>query len=193
MPLTKTTPLSAVNTIIGAVGEAPVSSLTNSTADAVIAQNVLEEVSREVQTKGWNFNTDEDVPITPSSPDGFLYLPATALAVDVDASAYPDVNLVQRGEKFYDTWNRTFVFTKAYKARIVYFLEFTDLPEAARRYITVRAARIFHDRYVGSSEQHRFSAEEEASAYALMSDFELESGDYNIFNNGFAARILGRR
>jgi hypothetical protein len=47
-----TTELEAVNTILSTIGESPVSSLGDQmTVDAVLAQNILHEVSREVQTE----------------------------------------------------------------------------------------------------------------------------------------------
>ena len=58
MAMTTTTKLMAVNTILSTVGEAPVNNLTAVTADVRIAESVLDEVSREVQSAGWHFNTE---------------------------------------------------------------------------------------------------------------------------------------
>ena len=53
-----TSELEAVNTILSAIGEAPVNSLTGSLPiDATQAQNLLKEISREIQAAGWHFNS----------------------------------------------------------------------------------------------------------------------------------------
>ena len=68
MALAKTTKLEAINTMLSNVGEAPVNSLTGSlTNDVQLAQNILDEISREVQSAGWHFNTDKEVPLAPDS------------------------------------------------------------------------------------------------------------------------------
>jgi len=84
MPLAMTTELNAVNTILSAVGEPPVTTLDSQTnADAAIAQNILEEVNREVQTMGWHFNTQHDVEFSPNS-DNLIVLPDDVVRIDVD-------------------------------------------------------------------------------------------------------------
>jgi hypothetical protein len=189
---TLTTRLEAVNTILGAVGEAPVTSLTSTTADAAVAQNVLEEVSREVQAEGWNFNTEKNVPFV-RDESGHINLPTNVLKFDVIASNYPDINPVVRGTRVYDVENHTYVFTTDLKAEVVYFLDFTELPEMARRYITVKAARLYHDRFVGSNELHSFTSQDEERARWALRAENATSSDHNFFNNRFGASILRRR
>ena len=56
------TELEAVNMLLAAVGESAVSSLeTATTVDVTQAKNLLSNISREVQQKGWHFNTEWDV------------------------------------------------------------------------------------------------------------------------------------
>ncbi len=51
--VTRTTELEAVNTILSTIGESPVNSLTGTLpVDATTALNVLDEISREVQSAG---------------------------------------------------------------------------------------------------------------------------------------------
>ena len=58
MALSGTTELEAVNTLLHTIGEAPVNSLTGTLPiDATLANNTLSEVSREVQSAGWHWNT----------------------------------------------------------------------------------------------------------------------------------------
>ena len=78
----KTTELEAVNTILSSVGEPPINSLTGQqNADATIARNILSEISREVQTQGWHFNTLYDQALSPDS-SGYIYLADEVVRVD---------------------------------------------------------------------------------------------------------------
>jgi|TARA_R100001510_G_C7654144_1_gene212759 hypothetical protein len=204
MPLAMTTELNAVNTILSAVGEPPVTTLDSQTnADAAIAQNILEEVNREVQTMGWHFNTQHDVEFSPNS-DNLIVLPDDVVRIDVDprikkatevgtvSSQTDNRDITQRGTELFDRTNNTNQFTKSVKVTVVYLLEFTKLPEAARRYITVKASRVFQDRMVGSQKHHAFSQADEIRALALMKEFEMDTADHTIFDNFDTMRIVNR-
>ena len=68
MAIARTTELQAVNTMLSAVGEPPINNLEGQkNADAAIAKNILDEVSSEVQTHGWHFNTQPKVELSPNS------------------------------------------------------------------------------------------------------------------------------
>lgn len=186
-----TSRLDAVNVVLSAAGEQPVSSLTPAVADASNADNIIEEVSRSVQSVGWHFNTDEDVPLSPDN-DGLINLPANVLKIDVENDASVDV--VQRGVKLYDRKARSYVFSRPVKADIVYFLPFDELPEQARYYIAVKAARMFHDRFIGAEAQHRFTTEDETRAQMALVAVNLDNADINLFRrNAQLSRLTQRR
>ena len=63
------------------------------------------------------------------------------------------------------------------------FLPFTELPENARRYITIRAARIFQDRLLGANTLHGFQARDEAKCTCILKQEEMDTADHSIFNN----------
>ena len=73
--------LEAVNMLLAAVGEAAVSSLeTATTVDVTQAKNLLSNINREVQQKGWHFNTEWDVVLSLDS-DSRIPLGTTVLSV----------------------------------------------------------------------------------------------------------------
>ena len=78
------------------------------------------------------------------------------------------------------------------KCNLIIYLNFKDLPEPARRYISIRAARIFHDRVVGSGELHRFYQEDELQAWSTLIEYEGDTADYNIFDNYDVYRVVDR-
>lgn len=178
----KTTELSAVNTMLGVIGESPINSLTDLLpVDAATARSVLDEVSRDVQSKGWNFNREFNYPLVPDSVKHEIRLPENAVHAELDG-----FDAVIRGERLYDRKDHTYKFDpeKTYKADIIFILGFDELPEQARRYITVRAARIFQSRAVGSDTLHGFTQEEEYKALADLKRHDARMND---------ATMLGRR
>ena len=62
-------------------------------------------------------------------------------------------------------------------------LDFENIPEQARRYITIRASRIFHDRTLGANALHRFSRQDELVALSILKQAEASVADHNIFNS----------
>ena len=176
-----TTELNAVNTILGVAGQSPVNSLDDSNSvDVATARNILDETSRDVQTQGWHFNTEFGVELTRDSDDE-INLAANILQIDVEPNCHWDIDPIQRGNRLYDVKNRAYKFKKNLKAEVVYFLSFTEIPQAARHYIAIKAARLFQDRQVGSKTKHDFTEQDEARAKARLMNANMRSGDYNIF------------
>ena len=187
-----TTELEAVNSIIGTIGDSPISSLeVSNSVSAETAKFVLNEISRDVQMTGWHFNTDVDYPITPDV-DGYLQVAVNVLKID-PTKEYPDYDLAQRGSRMYDRKEHTYVFTETIEFNVVWFLAFTDLPEAARRYITIRAARVFADRQLSSEVIHGFTENDEIMARAQFLEADADNADYNIFNSYSVMRVLDRK
>lgn len=181
MTNTLTADLEAVNIMLSVIGEAPVNSIVGTTADASIAHNILKEISREVQSKGWLCNTEYDVPLNRDNNDQ-IPLPTNTLRVQVQligANRTP----VQRGNRLYDTQSRTYEFSSDLKGTIVYYLDFTDLPEVLRRYITIRAARVFQDRMMGAETTHAYTAVDEQQAFQLALNAEAITRGATMLNN----------
>lgn len=187
---TPTSKLEAVNLMLSVIGEAPVNSVTGSDlGDANLAYQILSYASREVQLVGWHWNTEPNYPITPNQ-EGSLVLPSNTLRVDTSGDS-KSMDLVQRGLRLYDRENHTFTFTSPVTVDICFNLPFTDLPESARNYITIRAARQFEDRTLGSST--RYTPQDENSAFVVLRHDEAESSDCNMLTGSWSvARILQR-
>lgn len=186
-----TSKLDAVNTMLSSIGEAPVSSLSSGLIEAEIAESILDTVDREVQSMGWHFNTELNKSFAQSLA-GEIILPADILRADATLKANsPD--LVQRGLKMYDRVNHTFNIGTSAALDIVIQLLFDDLPEVAKRYIVLRATRIFQDRVVGSNTLHSFQEKDEAMALYQLKDFDKASDDHNIFDNYDTFSIIDRQ
>ncbi len=192
---TPTTQLQAVNSMLSTIGEAPVNSLSSGLVDAETAETVLNEVSRDVQSFGWNFNTELDV-IRGKNGDGEVQLTDNTLRADLASSVNKyrsnKNEYVQRGLYMYDKVQHTDIINKDLKLDIVYMLDFTLIPEVARRYITIKAARLFQERVVGSDNLSAMNRADEQQALFALKEMESENGDYNIFDDGGTYSVLDR-
>ena len=187
--------LLAINSMLSTIGEAPVNSLTSGLIDAETAQTVLNEVSKDVQSMGWAFNTEYDLTVGKDA-NGRVELGEDILRADLAQSETKfrksTNDYVQRGLFMYDVRNSTNVVNKNLKLDIVRYLAFTDLPEVARRYITVKASRLFQERVVGSDNLSAMNRADEQQALFSLREMEGDNGDYNIFDDYGTASVLDR-
>jgi hypothetical protein len=170
------TELESVNTILATIGEAGISSLSesvNEITDSALAQRTLKEVSRDVQSEAWSWNTDEQVDFSPTAA-GTYVVPGNVLVVDFSPNTYPDTQYVLRGKRIYDRNSHTYNIgaingnAQIRAAQVVSALEWDELPHAAQQYITIRAARIFSDRYVTSSVVFTYTVGDEDQARTML-------------------------
>jgi hypothetical protein len=185
-----TTELESVNQMLGHIGEAPVNSISNEAAlpiSASTALSVLREVSKEVQTEEWHFNTVTDYePIQEAT--GKLRLLDNTLFVD---STDNRNDVVQRGLYLYDRKARTDVFSATLKVDLTLQLAWDDLPEVARRYITLRSSRLFQGRMIGSAELQSLIALDEMQARARLLELDSQSSDRTIFDSADVSQRIG--
>ena len=188
---TVTSKLEAINVMLTAIGESPVNTITSSTTtDVSIAVQILDNVSREIQSVGWHFNTDVNYKLAKNTSNQIV-LPSNCLRVD-NTHEDADLDLVERNRKLWDIKNHTYTITKDIKVNITWLLEFTEIPETARRYITIRAARIFQDRMLASETLHRFHQVDEIQALASLKEHEGDTRDHSIFDNYSTYRVIDR-
>ena len=193
MTLTPTTKLEAINELLEAIGEAPVNAVANTgLVEADLAAKRIDKISRQVQKIGWHWNTLKDYVLDIDS-DGYINLPASTVEVDTTGrNKHKDI--VQRGTRLYDRDNNTFVFTEAVRVDITILLDFDDLPEAARDYITMRAARKFQQRLFGSTELSEFDRADEQQSWFNLLDAESDAADYNMLRDSYSVfKIINRK
>ena len=193
---TRTTELEAVNTILSTIGEAPLSTLTGSLpVDGTMAKSVLNEINREVQSMGWHFNTHPKVTLSRDN-NGTIPLPTNVLRVELDPYIHSrtEFDIVQRNNVLFNLVKNTSIFTADLEnMKVVYLLDFSDVPEQCKRYITIRSARVFHDRTLGANTLHKFSLEDEAKALVTLRQAEASTGDYSVFDSPEQFYTIGRK
>ena len=185
----RTTLLDAVNVCLENIGEQPVDSLENEQIqDARIAQRTLLEIHKEGQTKGWSWNTEYNYPFQKNAKTNQIEVPEQVVEFSVDRYQY-NGRFQLRGTKVYDLLNRTFILDStitALQADVIWLLSWDEVPEAYNRWVTVRAARIFSDRSLGSEALFKYTLKDEQDAQAELARVELQQEAPNMLTGPFA-------
>lgn len=179
MSLTK---LEAVNIVLDAIGESPVSSLTSGLPDAEAAEAKLDEVRVEILSRGWHQNIEKDTTLKRDANNEILlsniYLRVDTTGVD------KQLNVVQRysngKRKLFNIKDRTYKFDKDLTVDIIVDIPFEELGVELQNFIASRAARKFQESALGSSSLDSFTVRAEAEAWAGLQDAEAENEDNNI-------------
>ena len=192
-PLTFTpqSELDAVNQMLMSIGQAPINTLeVDGISDVSFARLILHNTSREIQNKGWSFNTEKCFPLSADGA-GEIALPSNALSVDPTDK---DECLIERTRKLYDLENHTFNIGRTVDVDVKWFLEFDELPQSARAYIAHMAGRIFQAQLVGAQVLYQFTKEREIECLTNLERDELKKKDTNIFKTNVRTnRIFHRR
>jgi hypothetical protein len=170
-----TTELEAINYILATIGESPVNSVNDEFVDAALARDLIRQVSRSTQVRGWSFNTEYNWTFTRDVNDE-VNLPANALKISIPYERH----LIIRGSKIYDNYNHTNALTANYIGELVLGLNFEDTPEVFRNFVTIRAGRLFQDRSIGDGALHRISSRDEMGAWANLLNYEAEVNQWNV-------------
>lgn len=183
--------LAAVNDILQAIGEPPVSTLEgDANADVANARRVLDKINRMIQSRGWTFNIEEGVVLMPDAFSNLIPFSDDYLSVLQDGSATPYVN---RGGYLYDRNNKTDRFTGNITVTMIKLREFDEMPECFRTYIVAKAARKFNSSFFGASEVEATLADEELEARQMCMEYEMDYGVYNMLDgDNFVAGQLAR-
>lgn len=187
--LTPQSELEAVNEILSSIGSSPVDTLDESLdVDVINAKRLLEATSREIQSRGWYFNTEDSVTLQPDTDSNRVPCPENYLVFYSDG-----YQLVRQSGYFFDISSRTDEFPNGLTVTLIRYLQFDELPEVFRKYITVRTARLFQMRFLGAQEIDVSLQFAESEAYSAIIDFELKTGNYNVYNDDtFNSGNIGR-
>ena len=179
MALSRTSFLQAVNRVLQMLGEAPVNSLQGQFGLAKQAEDSLNDVSRTLQTEGWSFNTDLEKTLERNSSNE-IELSSNVSRVVVDNLEYPDIDVVQRGDKLYDRRNNRYTFDEDLIVDMTTILEWDLLPEHARQYITIKAGRQLQEAIIGSSDLTKLNLTQELEARSAFLEEETSKTEHSM-------------
>lgn len=178
--------------MLSIIGESPIDTITGDTfPEAAQALSMLRRESRALQVKGWRFNTDEGAVLLPGT-DGTVALPLNCLSLTF-VGADQAGPYTFRANKVYNRQKQTFTIGKSVNVDMVVLLPFEDIPESARHFIAIAAARKFQDANLGDGALHQFGAVDEQIAWAEFLGREVEDADYNINRDSPSVRNVTLR
>ena len=174
--------LSAVNSVLGAIGQSPVQRLEYRNPEISYVVNIISEVNSDVQNEGWVFNREEGVEFAPSGRKQEIPIPPNVLRLDIsDGQIYRTTDVVRRQGKLYDKMSHSFRFANAVMCDVVYKLPFEDLPNVFKRYITAKSSVRAATQMVANPALAQLLAQQEAFARAACMEYECNQGDYTFF------------
>ena len=179
------TELSAVNSILGSIGQSPVTELDFENPEISFVYQLLSESNRDTQNEGWVYNTERNYPLVVNS-DGHIPVPNNMLRVDASGNQVDrTTDFIKRGGNMYDKIAHTDTFTPGdtLYADIVWLFDFEDLPSVFKRYITLRASVRAAVQLVANRELATLLASQEAYSRAACLEYECNQGDYNFMGN----------
>ena len=186
------TELSAVNSILGAIGQAPITSLTSQTTTTSVQSqisqnpeiafifNLLRDANVDTQSEGWHFNTEKHVKFAIDA-NGRIAIGNDIISMDLhDNYNKRTRDLVRRNGFLYDKIDHTDVFTSDLDLDIVRLYNFEDLPSPFRRYITYRASRQAATQLVANPNLAQLLQGQESLARAALMEYECNQADHSM-------------
>ena len=183
------TELSAVNSILGAIGQSPLTVLTLNADGAfdnpevAFIYNILRDSNVDVQNEGWHFNTERHVSYTPDD-NGKIAIGDDILRMDVtDGWKKREFDVVKRNGYLYDKYDHTddWSDTTEILLDVVKLFAFNDLPMVFQRYIIYRASRLAATQLVVNPQLVQLLAQQEVAARAACVEYECNQGNHNMF------------
>ena len=108
------TELSAVNTILGSIGQAPISTLDYDNPEIAFIYNLLKESNQDVQNEGWHFNKENHIKQMVAT-DNKIIIDSSYIRIDNTDEWDKTRDFVRRKDadgqwKIYDKVNHTFEY-----------------------------------------------------------------------------------
>ena len=177
------TELSAVNNILGAIGQSPLTTLNFDNPEVAFIYNLLRDANVDTQAEGWHFNTEKHVKYSPDA-NGKIAIGNDILSMDVhDNHIRREYNLVRRNGVLYDKQYHTDDFSTidSIDLDVVRLYNFEDLPIVFRRFITYRASAAAATQLVANPNLVRLLTNQASLARAALQEYECNQGDHSMF------------
>ena len=175
------TELSAVNSILGAIGQSPITTLDYTNPEIGFIYNILSEVNKDVQNEGRHFNREYHIKQSPDATTKHITIPNTYLRIDTTDGNNKHVDVVRREGKLYDLVNHTYEFDNDIDIDVTHLFAFEKIPPIFQRYIIYRAAVRAATQLVSNAELVKLLQVQEAQSRAACMEYECDQGDHSFF------------
>lgn len=188
--------LDAVNSCLAGIGQQPVDSVDDPDLDAAMAAQVIERTSREVQSRGWWFNKEDNWEIPVDATTGFMSPPINAIAI-IQNSDKRYHQFTIRGNRVYDVDNHTYDLRTAagesgvIKFSFIIYLPFDELPPTAQWCIGAMSKRMFAQDMEVDQARWQFQTKDEERALAALYREDGRNAKRNYIRDSPAIQAAG--
>ena len=180
------TELSAVNAILGSIGQSPINGLDFANPEISFIYNLLKESNQDVQNEGWTFNLEYHIKENVSTSDNKIIIGSDVIRIDMTDAWDKTRDFVRRKDsdgiwKMYDRVNHTFEFPDDdyFYVNKVRLLPFEDIPAPFQRYIIYKASGRAAVQLVSNGQLQKMIAQFEIQSRAAAMEYECNQGDHN--------------
>ena len=180
------TELSAVNAILGNIGQSPISGLDFANPEISFIYNLLKESNQDVQNEGWMFNKEHHIKYTNKVGNKF-HIDSDIIQIDNEDEWDRTRDFVRRKDsdgiwKLYDRVNHTFEYPDDdyFYVHVTRLLAFEDIPTPFQRYIIYKASGRAAVQLVSNAQLQQMLSTYEAQARATCMEYECNQGDHNF-------------
>ena len=182
------TELEAINQILSVTGDAPVSSITSTYEQAVIARRILLEISKEKQSKGYWFN-EIDEQLILQDGDGEVNLPADTIRADIPRDSGV---LVQRGLRIFNKLLNTYTIDEDVYVNLVTELSWALLPQSFRQMVVAYASLRYNAEYFGSQDLSQNILGDIQAKELVLQKEDIDNRDLNMLKSTRSSNIAFR-
>ena len=183
------TELSAVNAILGSIGQSPISGLDFNNPEISFIYNILKECNQDVQNEGWTFNLEYHIKENVNASDNKIIIESDVIRIDNTDEWDRTRDFVRRKDtddgiwKMYDRVNHTFEYPDDdyFYVNKVRLLNFEDIPTCFQRYIIYKASGRAAVQLVSNAQLQQMLATYELQARAACMEYECNQGDHSYF------------
>ena len=181
------TELSAVNAILGSIGQSPISGLDFANPEISFIYNLLKESNQDVQNEGWTFNLEYHIKNSNKDSNNKFVIDSDVIRIDNEDAWDKTRDFVRRKDsdgiwKLYDRVDHTFEFPDDdyFYVNVVRLLNFEDIPSVFQRYIIYKASGRAAVQLVSNANLQKMLAVYEQQARAACMEYECNQGDHNF-------------
>ena len=178
----------AVNVLLQTIGEQSLGTgeAVTGVYEAEEALKVLALEREAILSQGLNCNTDEAWLLTPDTA-GYISVPGNVIRIESE-----DIDVIVKNGNLYNKDAMSYLFDGSIECKIIWDLDFDAIPFAIQNYIVKRSAKVMYQRFVGDINMLKVLMNDEQEAKLNMIDHDVDTSDYNIFDNSTTMRIINR-
>lgn len=166
--------------MLASIGGEPVNSLEDTNdVDVAMAIQALDRESIRIQTEGWDFNTETKTIRGNALDRYYVKWDNTWLAWRTSDNR----TIAKRGDKMKDITNDTFVFDKPFDVSVIIGVDFEDLPQQLKDYVSAKAAYTYQAIAMGDQNISQDIAMDLQLAQVGLTDYDLHMSPLNMLQS----------